>query len=84
MARSKEEKFFNTTYVDPTGRIERVATSPEEAERWQDEGFTEGELAPPGEAKRANAGREGNRLAAESSTTRKLNDGVDRTATSNS
>jgi hypothetical protein len=80
---SRAEKFFNTTYVDPTGRIERVVTSPEEAERVEAEGYTEGELRGK-DADRANAGREGNRLAAESSTTRKLNDGVDRTATSKS
>jgi hypothetical protein len=83
MARNKDE-FRNTKYVDPTGRIERVVTSPDEAERVEAEGFTEGELASPEEAARANAGRLGNQLAAESSTTKVLADGVKRTATSGS
>jgi hypothetical protein len=72
-------EFSNTRYTDASGRIERVATDEDEAKRLESEGFTKGGV----NADTANAGREGNQKAAESSTTRVLKDGVDRTATSN-
>lgn len=80
---ARKDEFRNTPYVSEDGRVQRIVTSPEEAERLEAEGYTEGELAGR-DARTANAGREGNQKAAESSTTRKLNDGVDRTATSKS
>jgi hypothetical protein len=80
---ARKDQFLNTTYVSEDGRVQRVVTSQDEADQLESQGWSEGELAGR-DAATANRGREGNQKAAESSTTRKLNDGVDRTATSRS
>lgn len=75
--------FQAVELASPDGRFLVLATGPAEVERLKAEGYKSADEVDTGaDAETANAGREGNQKAADSSTTKVAKDGVERPATS--
>ncbi len=80
---ARERKFQAVELASPDGRTVTTATSPGEAEYLRKQGYKDADDVDTGaDAETANAGREGNQKAADSSTTAVARDGVERKATS--
>ena len=77
-------KFQAKELASPDGRTVTTVTSPGEEKHLRNQGWKdESEVDTGADAETANAGREGNRRAADSSTTAVAKDGIERKATSN-
>lgn len=80
----REKSFEAVELVSEDGRVVTIATSRYEEKYLREQGYDDFDEDKTGRnARSANAGREGNKRAAESSTTKEANDGVERAATSN-